>query len=458
MSQSTLDSYMQEHRERFLAELFDFLRIPSVSTDPMMANQVKRCATWLRDHLVQIGFTTATVHETAGHPIVYAERCDRPGAPTLLLYGHYDVQPPDPLSLWKTPPFEPEVRDGKIFARGATDDKGQLFSHIKGLEALIATTGGLPVNVKLLIEGEEEVGSEHLEGWIEANRELLACDAVVISDSSMYGPGQPSITYALRGLAYFEITVTGPGHDLHSGMYGGAVPNPINALARLIASLHDDDGTVAVPGFYDGVVPLEDDERAAFAALPFSEADFIKEFGGRGVSGEPGYTSLERIWARPTLDCNGIIGGFTEEGAKTVLPSEARAKFSCRLVPGQTPDDIEAKVLAHLRAKAPDTIQVDVKLHHGGHPVITERDNPTVQAACRALKRAWDREPVFIRSGGSIPVVATFAQVLSVPSVLVGLGLQDDRLHSPNEKFDLINFERGVTTAAYLYQEAAGSR
>lgn len=448
-----IDTYLEENKGRFLEELLEFLRIPSVSTDAALRDQVKQCAYWVKDHLAGIGMEQATVYETPGHPIVYAEHCHKPGAPTVLIYGHYDVQPPDPIELWKTPPFEPDVRDGKIFARGATDDKGQLFCHFKGVEAHLKVNGELPVNVKFIIEGEEEVGSVHLERWVSEHKELLKCDAVVISDSSMYAPGLPSITYALRGLIYFEVSVTGPGHDLHSGMYGGGVPNPINVLAKMIGQLHDDQGAIAVPGFYDEVRPLEAEEREAFAALPFSEEEFAAEVGAKGITGERGYTTLERIWARPTLDCNGIYGGFQGAGAKTVIPSKATAKISCRLVPDQDPDVLAKKVEAYLRQIAPDYVEVSFDFFHGATPVITERDNPTAQAACRAQKRAWGTDAVFIRSGGSIPVVATFARVLDVPSVLVGLGLVDDRLHSPNEKFDLDNFYHGITTSAYLIEE-----
>lgn len=455
---ASLTSYLETTQERALGELFDFLRIPSVSTDPELAGEVRRCAEWVVAQLKQIGFARVELHETPGHPIVYAERCEQPGKPTVLLYGHYDVQPPDPLELWTTPPFEPAVRDGKIFARGATDDKGQVFCHIKGLEALIATGGELPVNVKIVLEGEEEVGSVNLEEWVESNKAMLACDSVVISDSSMFAPGLPSITYGLRGLMYCEVTITGPGHDLHSGLYGGAVPNPINALAKMIATLHDDEGKIAVPGFYDQVVALRDEERAQFASLPHDDAEFLKEVNGVGLHGEPEYSTLERIWARPTLDCNGIFGGFTGKGAKTVLPSKATAKISCRLVPGQTPEEIAKKLEAHLRAVAPDYVKVDFELFHGGKPIVVDLDNPTVQAARRALKQAWDVEAVAIRSGGSIPVVATFGEVLHAPVVLIGLGLADDRLHSPNEKFDLVNFSHGVATSAYFYQELAAEQ
>ncbi len=447
--------YIQANEERFLSELFEFLRIPSISTDSASAPDVRKAANWLVSHLKGIGLPTVELHETPGHPIVYAEYLGAPGKPTYLIYGHYDVQPPDPLELWETPPFEPAVRDGKIFARGATDDKGQSFAHIKALEAHLKTNGSLPVNIKLLIEGEEEVGSVNLDTWVEANSERLSCDAVIISDSSMYAPGLPAIMYSLRGLAYFEVELEGPSHDLHSGLFGGAVPNPINELGRLIGAFHTADGKIAIPGFYDKVRELEAEERAGFAKLPFDEKSFLAETGASGTRGEVGYTTLERVWARPTLDFNGIIGGFTGEGAKTVLPSKVRAKFSCRLVPDQTPESIQELVAAFVRNTVDPSVRVKIEFHHGGRPVITERNHPAVNAAMVALKKSWNVDPVFIRGGGSIPVVATFADVLKVPTVLIGLGLNDDRLHSPNEKFDLVNFYNGIRTSAYLWNELA---
>ena len=449
----TPQQYAEEHHDRFLDELFEYLSIPSISTEKERRDDVARCAMWLADHLREIGIDHVVVEPTDGHPIVFAEHVVDPDLPTYLIYGHYDVQPPDPLDLWDSPPFEPTVRDGKIFARGATDDKGQLFCHIKALEAHLATHGTLPVNVKLLIEGEEEVGSMNLEPWVHDHKDKLDCDAVIISDSSMYARGVPSIMYSLRGLAYFEMKVTGPSHDLHSGLYGGAVANPINVIADIIASLHDDEGRITVPGFYDQVRELEDDEREAFADLPFSEDEFLAETGAPATWGEQGYSTLERTWARPTLDCNGIWGGFTGDGAKTVLPSEANAKFSCRLVPDQDPREIEKLVGAYIEEIAPPTVTVEFHQHHGAIPFITERDNPAVQAAMRAFQKSWGTEPVFIRGGGSIPVVATFAQVLGAPTVLMGFGLNDDRLHSPNEKFDLACFEGGIRTSAILWDE-----
>ena len=451
-----MESYLAANEERFLQELKELLSIPSISTDSAHAEDVKECARWLQDHLEQIGMPRVEVSETEGHPIVFAEDM-RAGedAPTALIYGHYDVQPPDPLDEWTTPPFDPQVRDGKIFARGATDDKGQFFAHLKGIEAWLATQGELPVNIKLLLEGEEEVGSTHLGPWVSDNRERLACDAVIISDSSMYAPGIPSIVYGLRGLAYLEMTVEGPDHDLHSGLYGGAVPNPINELAQIVAALHDDKGRVTIPGFYEQVRALEDDERDAFAALPFDEDAYREQTGAQGLKGEDGFSTLERVWGRPTLDCNGIWGGFMGEGAKTVLPARAHAKFSCRLVPDQDPDEIAEKAQAWVKEIADPSVRVDVRVFHGGQPVITDREAPAVKAATRALERVWNEEAVFTRGGGTIPVVSTFAQVLEVPTVLMGLGLDDDRLHSPNEKFNVENFYAGIEASTYLWEEMA---
>ena len=446
-------AYVEANRERFLEELKEYLRIPSVSTAPEHKGDVEACARWVSEHLKGLGMKRVEVSPTPGYPVVYAEHCEQPGKPTVLLYGHYDVQPPEPLELWKTPPFEPDVREGKIFARGATDDKGQVFAHFKGIEALMARGGELPVNLKVVIEGEEEVGSVNLEAWVREHKERLKCDAVVISDSSMFAPGVPAITYGLRGLMYCEVVVTGPGHDLHSGMYGGAVPNPINVLCGMIGKLHREDGSVAVPGFYDTVVPLTKGEREVLGLLPEDREGFRREVAARGLHGEQGYTIWEQVWARPTLDCNGIWGGYTGEGAKTVIASRATAKMSCRLVPDQDHEEVSRLLEAYLKEVAPESVSVEFKPMHGGNPIVVSRENDTVKAATRALMRAWGKESLFIRSGGSIPVVGTFNEVLGVPSVLVGLGLADDRLHSPNEKFDLENFFKGVETSAYLYEE-----
>jgi len=453
VSDHPLRHYADEREDRFLDELREYLSIPSISTDADQSHEVERCANWLADHLREIGIDKTEVHPTDGHPIVYAEHCHAPGQPTILIYAHYDVQPPGRLEQWDSPPFEPTVRDDKIFARGATDDKGQFFAHVKGLETHLATRDELPVNVKLLVEGEEEVGSEHLEGWVSEHRDKLSCDAVLISDSAMFAPGLPTITYGLRGIAYFEVTVRGPDHELHSGLYGGAVPNPLNELSRMIARLHDDDRRVAIPGFYDRVEEIDDEERAKLAELPFDEADFLEETGAPGVAGEKGYSTLERRWTRPTLDCNGVWGGYTDAGSKTVLPSTAHAKISCRLVPDQDPDRIARLAEEYFRELAPDCVELDFEAKHGGAPVISDLDNATVAAAERALEKSWGRETVFTRGGGTIPVCSTFDRVLDVPTVLMGFGLNDDRLHSPNEKFNLENFYKGIESSTYLWDE-----
>ncbi|MFB6372935.1 MAG: dipeptidase [Bradymonadaceae bacterium] len=455
MTDDALQKYAEDNQDRFLQELREYLSIPSISTDPDKAHEVEHCANWLADHLREIGISKTEVHQTDGHPIVYAEHEFHPDQPTILIYAHYDVQPPDPLEEWDSPPFEPTVRDEKIFARGATDDKGQFFAHVKGLETHLAVHDELPVNVKLIVEGEEEVGSVQIEDWVPNHREKLACDAVVISDSAMFAPGLPTITYGLRGMTYFEVSVNGPSHDLHSGLYGGAVPNPLNILSKMVGQLHDEDGEIAIPGFYDDVQPLSDRERESLAELPFEDADFLEETGARGLSGEEGYSTLERRWTRPSLDVNGMWGGYTDTGSKTVLPSEAHAKISCRLVPDQDPEVITEKAEQFLREIAPDCVEVDFEHHNSGHPVLSDLDNPTVEAACDALEKTWGRETVFTRSGGTIPICSVFDQVLDVPTVLMGFGLNDDRLHSPNEKFNLENFYKGIESSTHLWNELA---
>jgi acetylornithine deacetylase/succinyl-diaminopimelate desuccinylase-like protein len=455
MINAELNQYIQKHRTEFLEELKALLRMPSISTDSEYSDDVRECAEWLVDHLDSMGVDEARLEETDGHPIVYGEHIEDPSAPTLLVYGHYDVQPPDPLDEWETPPFEPDVRDDKIFARGATDNKGQHFAHLKAIETHLETNGSLPVNIKLLIEGEEEIGSKHLHGWVEDNAELLEADAVVISDSAMMQKGLPTITYSLRGLTYFEVEVTGPVHDLHSGLFGGAVPNPINELSRIIGRLHDDDNKIQIDGFYDNVLELEDEEREEFADLLFDTESFRATTGAAKLKGEKGYTPLEQRWARPTLDCNGIWGGFTGEGAKTVLPSKATAKISCRLVPNQDPERIAEQAEQTIRELADDSVSIDFRTFQGGRPVLVDRHSEPVQAAARASSQAWDSDAVFTRNGGSIPVVGTFDDALDAPIVLLGFGLDDDRLHSPNEKFDLLNFYKGIETSSYLINELA---
>lgn len=439
--------YARTNQPRFLAELEEFLSIPSVSTQPEHKMDVKHAAVWLRDKLLLAGFPRAEVMPTSGHPVVYAEwLAAGPEAPTILIYGHYDVQPPDPLELWRTPPFEPTVVGDDIFARGASDDKGQLYAHVKAMEAFKQTTGAPPVNVKCLFEGEEECGSPSLEPFIRQHTALLAADVAVISDTGILGKDTPSIVYALRGLAYVEVEVTGPDHDLHSGIYGGAVHNPINALCAMIARLHDENGRITIPGFYDRVRELPPEERAALALAPFERETWLREAGVPSDWGEPAYTITERTAIRPTLDANGIWGGYIQPGAKTVLPSQACAKISMRLVPDQTPAEITRLLRDYLVEIAPPTVTVEVRDLHGGEPAIVRRDSPAMKAAFRAYAEAFGKEPVFVRRGGSIPVVATFQKVLGIETVLMGLGLPDDRLHSPNEKFHLPNFYKGIET------------
>ncbi|GIV58205.1 MAG: hypothetical protein KatS3mg042_1118 [Rhodothermaceae bacterium] len=451
-------AYADAHFDGFVAQLQDLLRIPSISTDPAYAAEVRRAAGWLVDHFKAIGVAHAEAIDTDGHPIVYAEHPVDPALPTVLVYGHYDVQPPDPLELWTSPPFEPVIRDGVLYARGACDDKGQLFMHLKAAEAYLAAEGGPPVNLKFLLEGEEESGSKHLPGFIEAHRDRLAADVVLISDTDLFGPGIPSITYGLRGLAYIEVTLTGPDRDLHSGMYGGAIENPINALCRLIAGLHDEDHRVTIPGFYDNVVPLTEEERATFRALPFDEKAWAEEVGVRVTKTEKGYSVLEAISARPTLDVNGIWGGYTGQGAKTVLPSQAHAKISMRLVPNQTPDEIAEKARAYFEANCPPTMKLTFRNLHGGHGVLVDTHSPAMQAAARALKEVFGRDPFFVRSGGSIPVVADFKTILGLDSVLMGFGLNSDAIHSPNEHFGLDRFRQGIASIIRFHTHYAATR
>ncbi|HVC93206.1 MAG TPA: dipeptidase, partial [Pirellulales bacterium] len=391
--------------------------------------------------------------ETAGHPIVYAESIAAPGTPTVLVYGHYDVQPPDPLGEWLSPPFEPTRRDGNLFARGATDDKGQMLTHVKSAEAWIRSEGRLPVNLKFLIEGEEEVGSAHLESFIGAQKKRLACDVVVISDTSQFGPGRPAITYGLKGIAYFELRLTGPKQDLHSGTFGGAVTNPANALTRMLAALLNERGQVQVPGFYDDVVPLAPAERTQFAALGFDEEEFMQQIGVTAVTGEEGFTTLERRWARPTCDINGLFSGYQGEGSKTVLPARAGAKFSFRLVPCQDPVKIHRSLEEMLRRLVPPGIALELIAYHGAPGVVVPLDSPYMAAAARAIEQGFGTAPVFIREGGSIPVVSTFRQQLGVDTLLLGWGLNDDNTHSPNEKFCLADYHRGIKASAFLWRE-----
>jgi acetylornithine deacetylase/succinyl-diaminopimelate desuccinylase-like protein len=449
-----VQSYIEQNRERFRGELFDFLRIPSVSARSEHAGDMKAAAEWLAARIEEIGLDVS-IEPTAGHPIVLGEyRAAGPDAPTILIYGHYDVQPVEPLDLWTTPPFEPEVRDGRIYARGSVDDKGQLYVHVKALESLLRATGRLPVNVVILAEGEEEVGSANLLPFVNANRERLAADYVVISDTGMIAPGQPTIGASLRGLAYFQIDVQGPTGDLHSGSYGGAVLNPATALARIIASFHDEAWRVAIPGFYDDVQVAEE-FRSQLRELPFDEAAFVERTGSPGGTGEEGYSTLERIWIRPTVEVNGLLSGYTGEGAKTVLPSRAMAKVSCRLVPDQDPQRIQKLFQQHVRRVAPAGVTVNVQVMQGGLPWRASLGGRLYDAASAALELAFGRAPVYSGEGGSIPIVPEFERMLGAPMLLMGLGLPGENAHAPNEWMSVENFDRGVVASAALLVELA---
>ncbi len=460
MAAATADVLQRIEREKgsYLEELKDYIRIPSISTDPAYKSDVLRCADFLAGKMRTAGLAVEIL-ETDGYPLVYAEWLGAPGKPTLLFYGHYDVQPADPLELWRNPPFEPTVEGDLLVGRGATDDKGQSFAHVKAIAAMLAERGSLPVNVKLLIEGEEESGGEAVEKFVreDAGRRL-ACDMVVVSDSSMYGPGQPSLLYGLKGLCYMELKVTGPNRDLHSGTFGGGVANPANALATIIARLRDPgNGHILIDGFYDDVLPLESWERQEFARLPYDEAHYCAGLGIDRTFGEEGYTTLERVWARPTCDVNGIFGGYQGAGAKTVLPSWAGAKVSMRLVPDQEPAKIGRLFTEYVHKVAPPGVRVDVQHLHGADPVLIDTAGPLVEAAITALEATWGKRPVRVREGGSIPIVATFGKVLEVPVALMGFGLNDDNLHSPNEKFNISHFENGIRATARLLDLAGAT-
>jgi len=450
-----LIDYVEKNHYRYLSELFEFLRIPSISGDPNRRDDVLKAAHWLAAHLGGIGMENVQVFPTTGNPMVYADWLHAAGKPTLLVYGHYDVQPVDPLELWTTPPFEPSVRDENLYARGSSDDKGQLFIHLKGVEAYLKNGRGLPVNVKFIFEGEEEIGSVHLEGFVREKKDLLKANFVLISDSAMFAYDFPSICYGLRGLSYMQVEVTGPNKDLHSGTFGGAVHNPLQALAEIIASLHDKNGKVTVKGFYDDVIPLTRKERDSFKRLPRKDSAFAKELGVKQLWGEKGYTTLERLWGRPTLEVNGMWGGFTGEGAKTVLPSKAFAKISMRLVPGQDPDKVAKLFEKHVKAIVPKSVTVSVEKLHGGKPALTPIDSDAVKAAYEALRKAWWKKPVYMREGGSIPIVVEFQQTLKAPTVLLGFGLPDENAHAPDEHLNLKNFFKGIETSVYFFDELA---
>jgi len=444
-------------RAAAVAELCQLLAIPSVSADSRRRDDCRRAAEWVRDRCAAAGLS-AEIIPTPGHPIVLAEWTGAADAPTVFVYGHYDVQPPDPLHLWTTPPFEPTVRDGRLYARGATDDKGQLFTHILSVAAWMQTAGRLPVNVRFVIEGEEEVGSNHLDEFLERERDRLRCDVAVISDTAQYGDGIPAITYGLRGIVACEATVHGPDRDLHSGVFGGAVANPVNVLARLIGQLHDDQGRVQIPGFYDAVVLLTEAERREFAALPFDEREFCRSIGIPAPQGESGFTTLERRWARPTCDVNGLFGGYQGEGPKTIIPSQATAKITCRLVPDQDPHAVVAALEAFFRERAPAGVRLEFRAYHGAAATVCDTGSPYLSAARQAIADGFGREPVLIREGGSIPVVGSLRRMLGVDTLLLGWGRNSDNLHSPDEHFHLEDFHRGTAASAALWERLAATQ
>jgi succinyl-diaminopimelate desuccinylase len=446
--------YIDGRKQAHLDDLFALLRIASVSANSSHRADVRRAADWMTAQFKALGLHTEQIG-TPGHPLVFAQSPAVPNAPIALVYGHYDVQPPDPLDEWISPPFEPTIRDGNVYARGATDDKGQMLTHVKSVEAWLRAEGKLPIQVKFLIEGEEEVGSAHLPAFVAAHRDMLACDCVVISDSSQFAPGLPAITYGLRGLAYYELRLRGPRQDLHSGTFGGGVANPANALVAILAALKDEHGRVTLQGFYDDVIPLSDRERAEFRALPFDEQQFARQLGVSALAGEAGFSTLERRWARPTFDINGLTSGYQGEGAKTVLPARASAKFSFRLVPNQDPAKVTASLRAFIAAHLPPGIEMELVDHHGAPGVVVSLDSPFMRAAVAAITSGFGRAPVFIREGGSIPIVNTFAKELDADVLLLGWGQNDDNTHSPNEKFCVADFARGIRASAQLWQELA---
>lgn len=454
---SRTQDFINQNKDRFLEELLDLLRIPSISADSRHKADVKRAAEFLQTKLTQAGADRSEIFETKGHPIVYGEKMVSANAPTVLVYGHYDVQPPDPLDLWDSPPFEPVIKkteihpDGAIFARGACDDKGQTYMHVKAFEAMMATSE-LDCNIKFIIEGEEEVGSDNLEIFLEEHKDMLANDIVLVSDTGIIANDVPSITVGLRGLSYLQVEVTGPNRDLHSGLYGGAVPNPINVLAEMIASLKDEKKRINIPGFYNDVLELSPEERAAMARAPFSLEAYKKSIGLSDVEGEEGYSTMERASIRPTLDVNGIWGGYTGEGAKTVIASKAYAKISMRLVPHQDPDKITELFQKHFESIAPPSVKVKVLPHHGALPAVTPTDSPAYLAAAKAMKETFGKEPVPFRGGGSIPIVALFEQILESKTVLMGFGLDSDAIHSPNEHYGLFNYYKGIETIPLFYK------
>lgn len=449
-----VQDYLESNKDRFLEELIDFLKIPSISADSAYKEDVNKAADWLVHQFGTLDMDRVEKFPTAGHPIVYAEKIVDPSKPTILVYGHYDVQPPDPMELWTSPPFEPVIKDEKIYARGACDDKGQVYMHLKALEILQAE-GPLPCNVKCIIEGEEEVGSDHLEDFVREHKRMLAADIILVSDTSMIANDTPSITVGLRGLSYLEVEVVGPNRDLHSGVYGGAITNPINVLCEMIASLKDEDGVITIPGFYDKVEQLSRSYREELGKRPFNYEKYKADLGVADTSGEVGYSPLERATIRPTLDVNGIWGGYIGEGAKTVLPSKASAKISMRLVPHQMSDEITELFTNHFNKLAPSTVKVQVKPHHGGEAAVVSTQDPGYKAASDAMATTFGKTPIPTREGGSIPIVALFQEILGLDTVLMGFGLNSDAIHSPNEHYGLFNFFKGIETIPYFHKNFA---
>lgn len=455
-----IKQYIEQHKDRFLNELTELLKIPSISADPEYSGDVKKTAEYLKERFEELGVDKVEIIPTAGHPVVYAERIIDPELPTVLVYGHYDVQPADPLELWESGPFEPIIKEtdihpkGAIFARGACDDKGQMYMHLKAFEAMVKTDS-LPCNAKFIIEGEEEVGSEHLEWFITEYKDRLDADVILVSDTGMIAKDIPSITTGLRGLSYVEVEVVGPNRDLHSGLYGGAVANPINVLSDMIASLQDENKYITIPGFYDDVLTLTDEERAEMAKAPFSESEYCNALDIDATQGENGFSTLERATIRPTLDVNGIWGGYIGEGAKTVLPSKANAKISMRLVPNQDPNKITELFKTHFESIAPKSVKVTVTPHHGGEPALTPIDSQEYKAASLAVEEAFGRKPIPMRSGGSIPIISMFEKVLGLKTILLGFGLDSDAIHSPNEHYGLYNYYKGIETIPLFYKHYA---
>jgi acetylornithine deacetylase/succinyl-diaminopimelate desuccinylase-like protein len=443
--------YQEKNKDRFLNELLELLRIPSISAKSEYKQEMKKCGEAVKKSLVDSGVDKAEIHLTEGHPVIYGEKIIDPAKPTVLVYGHYDVQPVEPLELWKTPPFEPTIKDGKIYARGSADDKGQFFMHLKAFETMVRTNS-LPTNVKFLIEGEEEIGSPNLAKFVSTNKDLLKADVILISDTAMISMENPSLDIGVRGLSYIEVEVTGPNRDLHSGVYGGAVANPITLLSKMIASCHDENNHITIPGFYDDVMEVGSRERELMAEAPFNEEEYKKDLGVKELWGEKGYSTLERTGIRPTLELNGIWGGYTGEGAKTVLPSKAHAKISARLVPNQSSKRITQILLNYFRNIAPPEITIQAIEHHGGEPYMTPVDSRAYRAAAKAIEATFHKKPIPVRGGGSIPICSLFEKELGIKIVFMGFGLDSDNLHSPNEKFELTNYYKGIETIPYFHK------